>query len=253
MIHCGNIIIAEDAKRLAVAGAELFRRHARRSIERSGRFAAAISGGSTPRSMHRLLARHPYVTEISWERVHLFWVDERLVSADDPASNYGAAKMDFLNAVSIPADQVHPMTSEKSPPEAAADYRRKLETCLGGSADRLPRFDLVFLGIGPDGHTASVFPQDPTAEATDLPVVAVKGGNPNVFRLTLSMPVLNRAACAVFIVSGAGKAQIVKNILAGEASQLPAARVLPVSGRLIWLLDRDAADTLLNFSHFSSL
>jgi 6-phosphogluconolactonase len=244
MIHFANIIITKDADRLAVAGAELFRRYARRSIERSGRFAAAISGGSTPRGVHRMLARQPYKSEILWDRVHLFWVDERLVSAKHPASNYGAAKKDFLTAVSIPAEQVHPMTSFEPPPEAAADYRRKLEAGFEGSADRLPRFDLVFLGIGQDGHTASIFPRDTAAEATDLPVIAVKGGNPNVFRLTLSIPVLNRAACIVFIVSGKRKAQVTKKLLTGKAPQLPAERILPANGRLIWLLDQDAAGAL---------
>ncbi len=239
-----NIIIAENADRLAVMGVELFCRNARRGIERSGRFAVAISGGSTPRAMHRLLAREPYVSEICWQKIHLFWVDERLVPAHDPASNYGAAREDFLAAVPIPTEQVYSMTSEKPPEDAAAEYQQKLEACFGKGPEKFPRFDMIFLGVGPDGHTASIFPDDYTAETTDLPVVPVKGGNPDLYRLTLTVPVLNHAKCAVFIVSGRGKAPLVKTLLTAEPSQLPARKIQPVNGRLVWLLDCEAAELL---------
>ena len=239
-----NIIIAENAAQLAVKGVELFCRNARRGIERSGHVTVAISGGSTPRAMHRLLTREPYVSEICWQKIHLFWVDERLVPENDAASNYGAAREDFISAVPIPPEQVHSMTSEKMPEEAAAEYQRKLEACFGKGPEKFPRFDTIFLGVGQDGHTASIFPDDLTAETTDLPVVPVKGGNPDVYRLTLTVPVLNHAKCAVFIVSGREKAPTVKTLLTDESSQLPARKIQPVNGRLVWLLDREAAELI---------
>jgi 6-phosphogluconolactonase len=240
MIHYSNLIIADDADHLAVIGAQLFRRYAQRYIERNGRFVTAISGGSTPRALHRLLACPPYLVDIPWQKIHLYWADDRLVPAEDPASNYGAARTDFLEIVSIPANQVHPVPSDKPPREAATEYQRSLTTCFE-NIDRSPRFDLIFLGIGQDGHTASIFPNDSSAVATDLTAVPVRGGKPDVARLTLTMPVLNSAACIVFIASGADKADIVGKILGGDAPGLPAARVRPNNGRTIWLLDRGAA------------
>ena len=245
MCDQSNIIVANDSDHLAVTGAELFRTYARRCINLRGRFVAAISGGSTPRCLHRLLARPPYLKDILWNKIHLYWADERLVPAQDPASNYGTAKIDFLDIVSIPANQVHAVPFDSPPREAAAEYRRSLAACFD-TIDRPPRFDLIFLGIGQDGHTASIFPEDLSAVTTDLTVVPVKGGNPDVDRLTLTMPVLNSAACIAFIASGADKADIVAQILKGRDARLPAALVRPTNGRTIWLLDRDAAGGTLS-------
>jgi 6-phosphogluconolactonase len=239
-----KIIIADDPDQLAVRGAELFCKIAREATHTTGRFRAAISGGSTPRAMNRLLAREPVVSRIAWRKTHLFWVDERMVPADDPASNFGAAREDFLEAVPLPPKNIHPMTSDKSPPEAAADYQKDLKRTFRIEKGNLPVFDLIFLGIGQDGHTASIFPGDQTALATDLWVVAVKGGNPDVHRLTLTRPVLNNAATAIFLISGKNKAGVVKTLLAPEPTQLPARKIKPVHGELTWLLDRDAAALL---------
>jgi len=239
-----KIIVADDSDRLAVKGAELFCETARAAIGTTGRFRAAISGGSTPRAMNRLLSRDPYVSRIAWRKTHLFWVDERMVPADDPASNFGAARRDLLEAVPLPPENIHPMTSDKSPTEAAADYQKDLENSFRIEKGSLPVFDLIFLGIGQDGHTASIFPGDRTALKTDWWVVAVKGGNPDVHRLTLTRPVLNNAGTAVFLISGKNKAGVVKTLLAPEPTQLPARKIKPVHGELTWLLDRDAAALL---------
>jgi len=239
-----KIIVADDPDQLAVRGAELFCKIARKAIRTTGRFMAAISGGSTPRAMNRLLTREPCVSQIAWRKTHLFWVDERMVPADDPASNFGAAREDFLEAVPLPPENIHPMTSDKSPPEAATDYQKDLKNTFGFESGNLPVFDLIFLGIGQDGHTASIFPGDGTALETDLWVVAVKGGNPDVHRLTLTRPVLNHAGTAVFLISGKNKAAVVKTLLAPEPTQLPARNIKPVHGELIWLLDREAAALL---------
>jgi len=167
-----------------------------------------------------------------------------MVPADDPASNFGAARRDLLEAVPLPPENIHPMTSDKSPTEAAADYQKDLENSFRIEKGSLPVFDLIFLGIGQDGHTASIFPGDRTALKTDWWVVAVKGGNPDVHRLTLTRPVLNNAGTAVFLISGKNKAGVVKTLLAPEPTQLPARKIKPVHGELTWLLDRDAAALL---------
>lgn len=239
-----KIIVADDPDQLAVRGTELFCKIAREAINTTGRFTAAISGGSTPRAMNRLLTREPYVSQIAWQKTHLFWVDERMVPAGDPASNFGAAREDFLEAIPLPPENIYPMTSDKPPPEAATDYQKDLENTFGIESGNLPVFDLIFLGIGQDGHTASIFPGDQTALKTNLWVVAVKGGNPNVHRLTLTRPVLNHARTAIFLISGKNKAAVVKTLLAPEPTQLPARKIKPVHGELIWLLDREAAALL---------
>jgi 6-phosphogluconolactonase len=233
-----KIIIADDSNQLAVKGAELFCETAREAISTTSRFRAAISGGSTPRAMNRLLGREPFVSQVAWRKTHLFWVDERMVPADDPASNFGAARQDFLEAVPLPPENIHPMTSNKPPPEAAADYQKDMETTFRIENGTLPVFDLIFLGIGPDGHTASIFPGDRTALETESWVVTVKGGNPDVHRLTLTLPVLINAGTAVFLISGKNKAGVVKTLLAPEPSRLPARNIKPVHGELTWLLDR---------------
>ena len=239
-----NIVVADDAQHLAQMGAELLLKTARRHVARTGRCNIAVSGGSTPRRMHRLLAQAPYADVMPWMGLHLFWVDERLVTVDDPASNYGLALKDFLSRVALPQDNIHPMRAMTPPEAAAADYQRTLERHFEIDACGGPAFDLVFLGIGTDGHTASIFPRDTTAETPTLWVVAVKGGTPDVDRLTLTYRVLNCAGKIVFLVSGAPKASIVKRILTKEEASLPPLKLHPQGGEVLWLLDREAAGKL---------
>jgi 6-phosphogluconolactonase len=239
-----NITVVDSAAELAEKGAELFRRAAGEAAAARQRFAVAISGGSTPRAMHRLLSTQPYRSTIPWSKVHLFWVDERLVPADDPASNYGAARQDLLDRVPLPSGHIHPMTLSDNPSSAASAYQRQLQNFFGRKEGGFPLFDLIILGIGADGHTASIFPTDRSALETSSWVVAVKGGKPNVDRLTLSAPVLNRARCVAFLVAGRNKAEVVKKVLEDENAGLPATRIHPIEGRLLWLLDREAAALL---------
>jgi len=235
-----RIIVAANIERLASASADLFRRIAIESVARSGRFSVALSGGSSPRPFHRLLADEPYRSEIPWAQTHIFWVDERLVPPDDPASNFGMARKDFLTRLPIQHSHVHPMGSEKPPRRAADDYQQTLETYFGVDATNAPVFDLVVLGIGIDGHTASIFPGDRTAVETDRWVVTVAGGSPNVARLTLTLAVLERARCVLFVVSGRQKAAIVRTILIDDTA-LPPRQIAPDRGIVTWLLDREAA------------
>ena len=236
-----EIIVVPGAPDLAEAGAALFEQTMADAVQSRGQAAAALSGGSTPRAMNRLLAEPPFADRIPWREIHLFWVDDRMVPVDDPASNFGAAREDFIAHVPIPAQQVHPMPVNDSPSANADAYTRELEKYFGSKP---PDFDLILLGIGTDGHTASLFPDQAEAHRGREWVLSTKGGQPDVYRLTLNYPLLNRARTAAFMVSGRGKAEMVRILLCEDAVQYPPQRIDPENGRLIWLLDQPAASLL---------
>ena len=241
-----EIIVVPEARHLAKAGAALFEQTVADAVQSHGQTAAALSGGSTPRVMNRLLAGPPYVDRIPWKHIHLFWVDDRMVAVDDPASNFGAARNDFISRVPIPSQQVHPMPV-LGPPSGGADaYSRELKNYFGS---KTPVFDLILLGIGTDGHTASLFPDQADSHKGPEWVLSAKGGNPDVYRLTLNYPVLNRARTAAFLVSGRGKAEMVRTLLCDDEVRYPAQRIRPENGRLIWLLDQPAASLLPRDMH----
>jgi 6-phosphogluconolactonase len=245
MASLPEIVVAESADLLAAAAAERFYRIAMESVARLGSFSVAVSGGSGPRPTHRRLAEPPFREALPWSRTHLFWVDERLVPFEDAASNYGAAAGDFICRVPLPASQVHPMTAQgRTAREAAADYQAVLETHFESPAGDFPTFDLILLGVGPEGHTASIFPGDPTALQTDRWVVAVRGGQPEVDRLTLTLPVLNHGLHIAFLAGGRQKAAIVRTLLTRSSVRLPAARIRPAAGTVTWFLDRESAAEL---------
>jgi 6-phosphogluconolactonase len=233
-----KIVIESDASALAKKGADLFQRIAKESVERYHRFIVAVSGGSTPRAMHRLLSKEPYLSSIPWQRIHIFWVDERLVPYSHPDSNYGAAKQDLLDNTPIPTENRHPMPVHSAPEEVAFLYESILREFFG---ETMPVFDLIILGIGTDGHTASLFPNENLSVASGKSVIGVKGGNPDVYRLTLTLYVLNNARRVAFLVSGKRKADVVNRLLKCNDTRLPAFHVRPISGDLLWLLDKDAA------------
>lgn len=239
-----EIIIVDDAEKLARAGADLFCRAAAAAVARTGRFAVALSGGTTPRGMHRLLSQPSFAARVPWQRTHIFWVDERLVPFDHAASNFGAAQKDFIGSVPVPGGQVHPMPVDLAPDVGAGRYRQMLASFLGGDNASLPRFDLILLGIGMDGHTASLFPGPAIPPADVRWVLAVKGGVPDLYRLTLSYRILNRARQLAFLVSGVQKAPMVRRLVADGDRHLPAGKIAPPDGRLTWLLDREAASML---------
>jgi len=158
MTNKQTIIIESNAAGLARKGAEIFSRAAKESVEKKGRFAVAISGGSTPRSMHSMLGKEPFYSNIPWGKTDIFWADERCVPSNHPDSNFGAAKKDFLDLVPIPKEHIHPLQGGLSPKEGALWYQQKLIKFFQRKEDEFPLFDLIFLGIGTDGHTASLFP-----------------------------------------------------------------------------------------------
>jgi 6-phosphogluconolactonase len=239
-----RIFIANDLEQLAVLGADRFKMEVLDTVRHSNECNVAISGGTAPRPMNRLLAQTPYRHEIPWIQTHLYWVDERLLPPTDPDSNYGNAKMDFLDHIDIPTENVHPMSSENNPATAVETYQQRLRRFSNPARAPYPVFDLIFLGIGTDGHTASIFPEDATALKTDRWVCSVKGGDPNVDRLTLTLPLINQAKCIIILACGQRKSEIIRTIFRDKQAKLPIQKVAPLQGRLIWLLDQDAAARL---------
>lgn len=244
MLEKSDIIIVPDGSKLAQKGAEIFYQRAKDSVSSRRNFKVAVSGGSTPMAMYRLLGQKPFISDVPWHQTHIFWVDERLVPVDDPASNFGAARSDWLEKVAIPKDQVHPMPVQLKPKDSADRYQTALEEYFTVRENNYPVFDLIFLGIGTDGHTASLFPDDPVAQDTKKWVICVKGGEPDVYRLTLTYPVLNHARCVCFMVSGKKKAPIINTVFVNPEARLPAQRIGPENGALVWLLDEEAASLL---------
>lgn len=239
--------VAGTADDLAREAASRFVDAANRAVAARGRFSVALSGGSTPRKLYTLLTQPPYRQSIDWSKVNLFFADERHVPADHPDSTALLVRETLLQGVPVPEEQVFVMPSGNAVPEVdAAAYARTLEIFFGSG---LPRFDLMLLGMGPDGHTASLFPGYPDYPGT---VAAVHDSpKPPPDRLTLTLPVINQAREILFLVSGSDKAQALKTVFdsapAGEGV-LPAARVMPVDGILSWLTDRAAAEYLVESS-----
>jgi len=232
-----TVTIVPDPDALADAAARLTVDVAAHAIATRGRFMWALAGGETPRTTYERLALPPFRERVDWRHTWVFFGDERAVPPDDAGSNYRMAHEALLSRVPIPAAQVLRIRGEAEDLEvAAADYARALGEAFGTRRGALPRFDLVLLGLGVDGHTASLFPDSPVVREVFRAVAAVH-------RLTLTLPVLNAAARVVFLVAGAEKAKVVKAVL-GERATLPAAMVRPADGELVWLLDRAAAAQL---------
>jgi len=235
------VVVSTDP---AETGAHLVSSSSRACVGRAGIFSLALSGGKTPRPLHRMLAREPYRSRIPWSHVHLFWVDERCVPTSDPASNYGQARRDFLDSVPIPGSNIHSMPVHLPAEKAARRYQRHLARFFSGAGDAFPHFDLVLLGLGKDGHTASLFPDSPHLLDTEDWVVALRGGEPEVDRLSLTLPVFNAAKTVVFLVTGEDKALILRRVFEEPGTGLPAEMVGPSSGDLLWLLDPQSAALL---------
>jgi len=243
-LNQGEIIIRDTPSQAASVAADLFAKTAGEGVSDQGFFTAAISGGSTPGLVYRMLAEEPYRLKVPWNKTHIFWVDERCVSFEDPASNYGAAKQDFLDRVGIPREQIYPMFDGGFPGEKALKYQKKIVDFFQLKEGQYPIFDLIFLGLGTDGHTASLFPGQGALEEKEKFVTAVKGGDPYVKRLTMTLPVLNRARRIVFLVFGKEKAETLRTVLEGNQALLPASKIQPKNGMLNWILDKEAASLL---------
>jgi 6-phosphogluconolactonase len=241
-----EIIVAADAHALAETAAGIVVDSALEAIRARGRFTIALAGGGTPRATYTRLAQPPFHDRVPWDRVWAFFGDERGVPPDHADSNYRMAHEALLSKVPIPAERIMRIRGEADDPEAAAaEYARRLGEVFECRRGELPRFDLVLLGLGVDGHTASLFPGSPVLKEVFRPVAAVHAAAASIpQRFTLTFPVLNAAARVVFLVGGPEKAKVVKAVLAEGGSGLPAGMVRPTDGRLMWLLDRPAAALL---------
>ena len=241
-----EIRIVDDPSALADVAAREVLEVARAAVAARGRFTVALAGGSTPRATYRRLAEPPLAAQMPWDRTLVFFGDERGVPPDHPDSNYGMAYAALLSQVPIPPERVFRIPGEATDADAvAAEYARGLAEALGVRRGEVPRLDLVLLGLGIDGHTASLFPGSPVLKETFRTVVAVHAAAASIpQRFTLTYPILNAAACVIYLASGAEKAKVVKATLGERASGLPAAMVRPANGRLLWILDRAAASLL---------
>jgi 6-phosphogluconolactonase len=243
-----EIQIVANADALYQAAAAEFVHQAGEAVEAKGACTVALSGGSTPKGLYGLLADDPaWRGQVPWDNMHVFWGDERHVPPDHPDSNYRMAYEAMLSKVPIPPANVHRIKSEHPDArQAADDYEQTLQAFFHLAAGQLPRFDLIFLGLGPEGHTASLFPGTKALHETSRLVVSTWVGKLFTERITLTPPVLNNAACVIFLVSGGDKALPLKAVLEGpdEPEQLPAQLFRPSHGRLLWLVDRAAARLL---------
>jgi 6-phosphogluconolactonase len=235
-----EVVVVEDTAAMAEEAAARIAASACEAVDLRGRFSLVLSGGSTPGLLYRLLASDPYAARIPWSGVHLFWGDERNVPPDDAGSNYRLAQETLISQVPIPTENVHRLPGELEPQAAALAYESALTDFFCGPR---PRFDFVLLGLGGDGHTASLFPGSPALEEMDrltMPVEASYQDRP-AHRVTLTLPAINSARDILFLVAGEGKAGIVAAVLLGKSAALPAQRVRPMTGQVTWLLEVGAA------------
>ncbi len=238
-----DVIVCSSADDLCRKAAAQFVTLAQKAQHNRGRFAVALSGGSTPRALYSLLAAPEYTDEIFWPGVHLFWGDERCVPPDHADSNYRMVRESLLSKIQIPGTNVHRMAGEKEPRVAAAEYEEKLKDFFQLTPGVFPRFDLILLGMGEEGHTASLFPGSDALKEMKRLVVATYIEKLNAHRLTLTLPVLNDGAAVLFLITGAGKAPVVREILkdGSDPPRFPAAQIQPTHGQLTWLMTEDAA------------
>jgi 6-phosphogluconolactonase len=254
-----QIVIAPNRTALARTAAEQFVTLARQCISAQGRFSVALSGGSTPRDLFTLLATPEFAAQIDWEHVHLFWGDERAVSPNDPSSNFKMTNDTLISHVPIPLPNVHRMKGELPANDAAKEYEAELREFFQpqrtqrkeisssmlsvSSVASYPRFDLILLGLGANGHTASLFPHTQVLHETQRWVAAEYIDEVKMNRITLTAPVINAASNILWLVAGADKAQTVYDVLHGayRPEELPAQLIKPTSGTMMWLFDQEAS------------
>jgi 6-phosphogluconolactonase len=241
-----RVLIFDDAERVARAAANRFIELAAESIRESGRFAVALSGGSTPKRAFELLASADYSPQVDWPKVHIFFGDERAVPPDDSDSNYRMANEALLSRVSLPPENIHRINGVGDSIANARLYEDELRTFFNDAA--WPRFDLVLLGMGDDGHTASLFPGTEVLSEQAAWVYGLWVERVKAFRITLTAPAINHAAHVIFLVTGESKAERVREILSGEPDheRLPAQLIKPLDGSLEWFIDRAASIHLKN-------
>jgi 6-phosphogluconolactonase len=240
--------VVPDAAALAAEAAERFTHAAEAAVARRGRARIAVSGGSTPKAAFHLLAdaAQPWRARMPWEKLDLYWVDERCVPPDHPDSNYRMTREALLDLVPLPPAQVHRMEGELEPEAGAARYESLLRNTFRLEGAESPRFDLIALGMGPDGHTASLFPHTEAIHAMGGLVAANYVPQKEMWRITLTWPVINQASEVFFLIGGADKAEVLKDVLTGprDPETLPSQLIWPASGILSLVVDKAAATLL---------
>jgi 6-phosphogluconolactonase len=237
-----HIAIYPDIDSLSQHAAQYVVRIASESIAARGRFTIALSGGTTPRKLYMLLGSEPYSSQINWQQVYIFWGDERCVAPDNPDSNYYMAQEVLFGKIPIPSLQVHRMPADQPDRDAASQaYTAEMQRAFGTRG--IPNFDLIQLGMGPEGHTASLFPHQASLHEAQRLVMPVSVPKPPPDRLTFTPPLLNSARNILFLVAGSEKAEALQAVLEGEyqPEEYPAQIVRPTNGEVVWMLDNAAA------------
>ena len=242
-----NVEIASDPETLAQRSVELFVAEAQKAIKAKDAFCVAISGGNTPRRFFELLGELPQANSLPWDKIQLFWVDERYVQPDSQWSNYKLAADTFLAKVTIPEGNIHRIPTEYDDFKAAAScYEQTIREVFGLDENQGPEFDLIVLGMGAEGHTGSLFPNSYAAFDTENLACVVYVMDEDLNRITLTHPVLCAASHLVVLVSGQEKAGILKEVLTSEPDEVryPIHALWPILNKVTWLVDREAAKAL---------
>lgn len=243
-----SYFVSPTAAAVAEAAAALFTSTALAAVKARGIARIAISGGSTPKRMFTMLAdpAMPYATETPWDKIELFWVDERCVPPTEPDSNFRMTREALLDHVPLAADHIHRMEGELDPHEASARYESDIRNTFKLEGAETPTFDLVLLGMGDDGHTASLFPHTAALHEVDLIVTPNHVPQKDTWRITLTKPVINHGRVVAFLIEGAGKADILAKVLLGpyDPETTPSQLIRPASGKVSFLLDAAAASKL---------
>jgi len=246
MVATPEVHIFQDLRELALEAVDLFAWLGGQAISKTGRFHVALSGGSTPETLYSTLVTG-HGPQVDWSKVHFFFGDERCVPASHSESNFGRANASLFLPLQIPPAHIHPMNGEENPDTAAREYEKTLATVFNVSHDQLPRFDLILLGLGQDGHTASLFPGTVAVNGGQRWVVPGRSPSGIHARLTLTLKVINHAAVILFLVAGPDKAPVTRAILepaTADTSTYPASLVRPEQGRALWFLDEAASSEL---------
>jgi len=241
-----EVRIVEDTQELGQEAADLFVWLGQQAVAANGRFRVALSGGTTPKLLYAMLVSPAFSGQLEWARVEFYFGDERCVLPDHPDSNFRMADETLLRPLKIAPERIFRIRGEADDPDKAArEYETVLRTQFGVPAPGWPSFDLILLGLGDDGHTASLFPGAPALEERKRLVVASRAPSGVKNRITLTVPVMNQARVVLFLVSGIIKAAAVRAVIDDrDTGRVPAKLIRPVSGRVIWILDRAAASGL---------
>ena len=243
-----QVRVFQDIEVLSRAAAEFLVSLARQNSASKGGFTVVLSGGSTPKRLYTLLGSSPYREILPWRQMHFFWADERCVPQDHPESNFKLALDAFLSNVAVPRENIHRIKGEEGPERAAQDYEQDIRSFFGPAL--FPVFDLIILGAGRDGHTASLFPGSASLDERTRIAEPVYLDFPMLNRVTLTLPVLNNAAQVLFLASGRAKADVVSAVLESDKGQrYPAGFVQPLHGEVAWFIDREAGEKLKGCSH----